>query len=507
TVLLGAHLLPVSGLRRAVHAHVPGGVHVAEPGHGAVGPGEVRAVHDDLVAGQQRQRGAGGAVGRGEPAAAAVVAAGVLDPGDHAVRAQAQQLCGGQIGMHAHRDVVGPQRPVRRGGDGPEMGVDLLRAGDRVERGGDHVAGEVEALGGAHVLDHPVGLHVDDPADHRHLTGDGAGDGLEHGRAAGVVPEGDLAGGAEGEDPVDAAVQEMADEPLERGQVDLAVGGQRGQQRGDHAGQRGGGGAHGGDAPWRVGGWRGAPARRGHSSDGAAASRVRVYSSSASVKICAAEPCSTTFPWFMTMIESEMKRTVLMSCEMNTSPSPSSRLRSVSRLSTCARTETSRALVGSSATMISGSRARARAIATRWRCPPESWRGSTPIADCGSPTRCRRSFTRARRSRSVPMPWTRSGSRSVSRTARRGFSAVEGSWKTTETFRPSVLRALRPRRSGCPSKTTSPLVTGCRPVITRARVDFPEPDSPTTPSTSPRRTETLTPSTARMVSGCRRPPL
>src|SRR5699024_782326 len=105
------------------------------------------------------------------------------------------------------------------------------------------------------------------------------------------------------------------------------------------------------------------------------------------------------------------------------------------------------------------------------------------------------------------MPWTRSGSSSVSLTARRGFSAVEGSWKTTETVRLSSLRVPRERRMGRPWKCTFPEVTGCRPVITRARVDLPDPDSPTMPSTSPRRTEALTPSTARMVSGRSSPPV
>src|SRR5699024_1990552 len=49
TVLLAAHLLPVARLRCPVHAHVAGRIHVAEPRHGAVGPGQVRAVDDHLV--------------------------------------------------------------------------------------------------------------------------------------------------------------------------------------------------------------------------------------------------------------------------------------------------------------------------------------------------------------------------------------------------------------------------------------------------------------------------
>ena len=41
---------------------------------------------------------------------------------------------------------------------------------------------------------------------------------------------------------------------------------------------------------------------------------------------------------------------------------------------------TSRAVVGSSATMSSGSQARARAIIARWRIPPENWCGNSRSA-------------------------------------------------------------------------------------------------------------------------------
>jgi hypothetical protein len=47
-----------------------------------------------------------------------------------------------------------------------------------------------------------------------------------------------------------------------------------------------------------------------------------------------------------------------------------------------------------------------------------------------------------------------------------------------------------------PSKTTLPLVGSSSRIITRASVDFPQPDSPTIPSVSPRRTCSETPSSA-----------
>ena len=46
---------------------------------------------------------------------------------------------------------------------------------------------------------------------------------------------------------------------------------------------------------------------------------------------------------------------------------------------------------------------------------------------------------------------------------------------------------LERRRQVVPSKTTWPLVGGSRPVMTRASVDLPEPDSPTTATVRPAR--------------------
>ena len=51
-----------------------------------------------------------------------------------------------------------------------------------------------------------------------------------------------------------------------------------------------------------------------------------------------------------------------------------------------------------------------------------------------------------------------------------------------------------------PSNRTVPLVGSSRRMITRARVDFPHPDSPTIPSVSPRRTWSDTPSSAFTVA-------
>ena len=64
----------------------------------------------------------------------------------------------------------------------------------------------------------------------------------------------------------------------------------------------------------------------------------------------------------------------------------------------CAWTETSRAVVGSSAMMSSGSAESASAITTRWRMPPENWCGypSMRFSGAGMPTSARRSIARFR---------------------------------------------------------------------------------------------------------------
>ena len=85
---------------------------------------------------------------------------------------------------------------------------------------------------------------------------------------------------------------------------------------------------------------------------------------------------------------------------------------------------------------------------------------------------------------------------SASCTIMRGLRAVAGSWKTTEMLRPRSRRSEAERPKGRPLKMTSPEVTGCRPTMTRAVVDLPQPDSPTSPSVSPRLTLSETSLTA-----------
>jgi len=79
----------------------------------------------------------------------------------------------------------------------------------------------------------------------------------------------------------------------------------------------------------------------------------------------------------------------------------------------------------------------------------------------------------------------------------RALSAVDGSWKTTDTTRPMARRSAALRLvTSRPWKKTCPSVGACRPHMTLARVDLPEPDSPTRPILSPGASERVTSSTA-----------
>ena len=106
--------------------------------------------------------------------------------------------------------------------------------------------------------------------------------------------------------------------------------------------------------------------------------------------------------------------------------------------------ETSRALIGSSATIRSGLSASARAIPIRCRWPP--------LNSCGIPVRRERrdahDVRAARATRSaappaIPMPWMSSGSPTIAPTVIRGLRLEYGSWKI-------IWKRCRSRRSCSP---------------------------------------------------------
>ena len=95
---------------------------------------------------------------------------------------------------------------------------------ERIERsGGDEGIG-TQRDGALALLDHALGLGVDDAHEHGHAARDDA-DGLADDLVAALIGgEDDLARGSEEEQAVDAAVDHVVDEPLERGDVELVVG-------------------------------------------------------------------------------------------------------------------------------------------------------------------------------------------------------------------------------------------------------------------------------------------
>ena len=175
---------------------------------------------------------------------------------------------------------------------------------------------------------------------------------------------------------------------------------------------------------------------------------------------------------------------------------PRSRRSSASRFRICACTETSSAEVGSSHTTMRGRSTSARAIATRWRWPPDSSAGRrSPIA-VARPTRVQHLLDPARRisaARQSAMRHQRQATMSRTRGARieRGEGILEH-----RLDQPRARLAVERRPAAGRRSAMSPEVGGSRPRIRRARVDLPQPDSPTMPSTSPSRHARQTPSTA-----------
>src|SRR4051812_23367825 len=86
----------------------------------------------------------------------------------------------------------------------------------------------------------------------------------------------------------------------------------------------------------------------------------------------------------------------------------------------------------------------------------------------------------------------------MSPTVMRGFSDVYGSCSTIWMLR-RARRSAEPlsRTMSSPRTMIEPEVGFSRPTSSLASVDLPQPDSPTTPSVSPRRRSMSTPSTAR----------
>ena len=177
-------------------------------------------------------------------------------------------------------------------------------------------------------------------------------------------------------------------------------------------------------------------------------------------------------------------------------------LRSSSRLSTTACTETSSAAVGSSRMTRSGWSAIARAMPTRAFCPPESWCGKRSSSSSGRPT-LRASSSQRRASRARPLDLAEAQDRIGDR-ARGGEARIEAVGRVLEHH----LDALAHRQLGeLLGRDGADILAvehdrrrrscRCSRITMVEVVDLPQPDSPTRPTLSPRLTAKLMPSTAR----------
>ena len=129
-------------------------------------------------------------------------------------------------------------------------------------------------------------------------------------------------------------------------------------------------------------------------------------------------------------------------------------------------TVTSSAVVGSSAKSRRGPQARAMAMVTRWRMPPESWWGYsfTRWAGSGMPTERSRAIAVSLASPLSMSRWWRSDSVIWLPTFITGLSEVIGSWKTMAISVPQSLASpsARSRRRRCPRRVALPVRTTLR---------------------------------------------
>ena len=131
---------------------------------------------------------------------------------------------------------------------------------------------------------------------------------------------------------------------------------------------------------------------------------------------------------------------------------------------------------------------------TRCFWPPESWRGMRSAKARGSFTKSSNLSIRSRRSASLSPMSNTSSARIIWRpTDMEGLSVSKGFWKTICTS----ATVLEPRFSmgmlpiSLPSSSIVPSVAVSRPMSTFAKVDLPQPDSPTMANVSLSRASKL----------------
>src|SRR4051794_13702896 len=217
---------------------------------------------------------------------------------------------------------------------------------------------------------------------------------------------------------------------------------------------------------------------------------------------------STMNPAYITLIRSVIPATTPRSCVIRMSDVPVSVVSRLISSRTCAWMVTSRAVVGSSAIISLGWSARAMAIITRWRMPPENWWGYAlrRFSGWGMPTMPSSSTARFRASPRSTLRCAWMVSTICSSIVRTGFRLVMGSWKIIAMSRPrisrtsdsSIVTRLTPSNSTSPP-SIRPAGLGRSRMMARLVTLLPQPDSPTRPSRSPRATSNVMPLTAWIV--------
>src|SRR5487761_212338 len=185
-------------------------------------------------------------------------------------------------------------------------------------------------------------------------------------------------------------------------------------------------------------------------------------------------------------MRSQIATKLSRSCVTMKTVRPRPSLRSRTRPSNSEAAIGSRPAVGSSRNSNFGSSASARANPARLRMPPESAAGNFSAVSDGSPTSAILSAAISRMSIGERSSRSRNGTMMFSATVSELNSAP--SWNSTPH------RIPRRRRSVCPGRPISspktsivPAAGGTSPTIVRSSTDLPEPEAPTTPSTSPAR--------------------
>ena len=166
-----------------------------------------------------------------------VITRGIFDASKDALGTELGKELPGKLGVDAHGDVVGKDGQVELLMKDAEVLLDLGHALQGIERaGGDKRIG-AQLLSDLTVLDHALGLGVDDADQNGNAVIDDAhrlGDDLA---ATLVGGEDDLARGAQEEQAIDAGIDHAVNAALKGGDIELVVFGIGNNDGRDNAGE------------------------------------------------------------------------------------------------------------------------------------------------------------------------------------------------------------------------------------------------------------------------------